>query len=177
MTRHFHRSLTLLVALASASSLFGVHCDAKEKTLKAGNYTIQAPPDWEVLEEKSSMLTIREPMQNDTDTFGENIRIVKFVVGKVFSVTDVLRRQKSDTERFKLIGEGKVSDAKVPMVWMALTPKVPRDEDDKLVKIDFITTRGTDIVVITAMSELHVWDKYLPRFAKIAATFQPISLE
>ncbi len=144
---------------------------AQEKTLTAEGYTLEVPMDWEVIEEDKTIFTVRAPRESETDSFGENIRVLRYAVGKAYSVSEVLRRQKSETGRFKLIDEGTVDDAQVPMVWMAITPKSPRDEDDTLVKIDFITTKGTDIVVLIAMAESDEWKSYLPKFKKIASTF------
>jgi hypothetical protein len=149
-------------------------CNAQEETLTSEGYTIAVPDDWEVIEEEKTIFTVRAPRDNENDSFSENIRVVRHTVGKAYSVSDVLRRQKSDTGRFKLIGEGTVDDAEVPMVWMAITPKSPRDEGDVLVKIDFITTKGTDIVVLTAMAEPGAWKTYLPQFKKIVSTFAPL---
>ncbi len=148
---------------------------ADDVTLRSDEYVLVVPDDWEVIDEAKTIFTVRAPKDDENDTFSENIRVLRHPAGRAYSVSEVLRRQKSDTGRFKLIGEGTVEDTKVPMVWMAITPKSPRDDGDKLVKIDFITTKGTDILVLTAMADPGVWDAYMPKFKKIAATFAPVS--
>jgi len=148
---------------------------AQDVVVTSEGYTISIPDRWEVLDEEKTIFTLRAPKDNENDSFGENIRVVRHSVGKFYTVNDVLTRQKAHTGRFELIGEGKVEEARVPMVWMAITPKSPRDEGDDLVKIDFITTKGTDIVVLTAMAESQVWKAYLPIFTTIASSFAPVS--
>ncbi len=171
-----NRRIVAFVVVVVSTSLAQTNTSgAQNTTLKSAGYSLVVPDDWEVVDEAKTIFTVRAPRENESDTFGENIRVIRYPVGKAYSVKDVLRRQKNDTGRFKLIGEGTVDNAQVPMVWMAITPKSPRDEDDTLVKIDFITTKDTDIVVLTAMAEPEVWKNYLPKFKKIASTFAPLS--
>lgn len=170
------RSAITLFALMSL--FFSVSTSVRElraETIIAKGFTLEIPDSWEVIQEEKTIFTVRAPQDHADDSFGENIRVLRHSVGKAFTADEVLARQKSNTGRFKLIGEGKVEAAKIPMVWMAIAPKTPRDDRDRLVKIDFISTFGTDIVVLTAMAEPEVWQTYLPTFKKIVSSFAPAS--
>lgn len=165
---------TLCWATGLASTVLGVQDEQPERTIKSDGYHLTFPSDWEIIEESKTIFTIRAPKDHEEDTFGENIRVVRHSVGREYSVEQVLKQQKSNLGRYKLLGDGTVEDAAVPMVWMALTPESPRDARDRRVKIDFITTRDQDVVVLTAMTEREVWERYLPIFQKIARTFGPL---
>ncbi|HBE70501.1 MAG TPA: hypothetical protein DDW52_20320 [Planctomycetaceae bacterium] len=143
--------------------------------IAADGYTIRVPDGWEIVDEEKTILSIRSPLEDGNDTFGENIRIVRYPLGRPHTVEEVLKRQKSDTGRFMLIGEGRVDEARVPMTWMALTPQTPQHDKDDRVKIDFMTTQGNELVVLVAMAERNAWKRYMPIFREIVSTFQPPS--
>lgn len=142
--------------------------------ITAEGYSIIVPDGWEVLEEVKTIFTLRAPRDDESDTFGENIRVLRYRVGQSFTVDQVLQRQKSDTGRFELVGEGRVDKAVIPMVWMALAPSTPQNENDDRVKVDFITTQGTDVVTLVAVAERKAWESYMPIFKQIASTFKPL---
>jgi hypothetical protein len=156
-------AFTLCVILVS-------QCFGQNRLIESEGFSLRVPEAWEQLEEDKTIITARSPRRGDEDRFRENVRLHLYDVGKAYTPEQVVARQKTDLGRFKLIGEGKVGNAQVPMRWMAIAPKVPRSDSDRLVKIDFITTNGTVIVVLIAMAEMDDWKDHMPLFEKIAGT-------
>lgn len=111
----------LLLALAC------VQAAGKRETVAAGSLKLTLPARWEVVEEPATLLTALSPLEDEQDTFRENLRVTAVELQGTPSIDEIFtpRRKFLQEGKGKLVvddhGELKFNGHRV--LWMALRRK------------------------------------------------------
>lgn len=101
----------------------------KAETVTAGSLKLTLPAGWEVVEEASTLLSVLSPLEDDRDTFRENLRVTASEVQGAPTIDSLFtpRRKFLQAGKGKLIVDdhGALTCNGHRVLWMALRRKDP----------------------------------------------------
>jgi hypothetical protein len=167
-----------IVALLIIASLAQGQAEAdKRQALKAGDLTVKVPPDWEVVADEKSLLTVVTPQEGADDKFRENLRIsatdaaAGATIDALFQAS--LRPIEKGESPLKLVGKGSLTANGHKVLWMSLRPRQPKPDQDALTMVEYGFVYGGKAYSFKAMAADAKLDKFKVEVEKILKAVEP----
>ena len=143
-------------------------CLGQDQVIDLQDLSVSIPKTWERVPDDKTILTARGPSRGANDAFSENIRIEVRELPRPATPEQILAAQTSTKAlgKYRLLGQGKVDEAKTPVVWYAIT-HTEAAKNDRVI-IDYVAVKGQKAFVMHCMIEADQWKAEQKVFEKIA---------
>lgn len=147
------------------------------KRVAAGDLTFQLPEKWETMSEAETLLTALSPVEDDQDTFRENLRVQATPLQGPATIDELfgasMEPMKSGKSPMELTGNGSLTANGHRILWMAVRPRQPAAGRESLTMIDYGLVHGGKAYALHFLVATAKVERYRVEFEAIVRTVEP----